>query len=96
MYNLPKKKRGKRKEKLTSVDLLTRPGGIGPVGETDEREPFRPAGVAILGEEDTRDPAKPLEDLAQVVLLCELGHVGHAQGGEVVPLVSAAHAFPSP
>ena len=58
---------------LTAIDLLTRLGGIAPLLETDEREPFRPLRVPVLGQKHPRHPSEAFEYLPQIILLCELG-----------------------
>lgn len=74
-----------------AVHLLAGLCGVGSVRVADEGEALGPARLPVLGQEDAGDVSEPREHIAQVLLLGELGHVGNAQGGEVVALELAAH-----
>lgn len=78
-------------QQLTSVDLLARLSRIRPFLKTNKRKPLRPPRIPILRQENPRNTTKPLEDLAEVVFLGELGHIGDSQRRQIVALVLAAH-----
>jgi hypothetical protein len=55
-----------------------------PLFKTDKRKALPNAGVTVAADIDAHDTPKRAEQLAQVVLLCVLGDVGHAKSWEVI------------
>ena len=85
-------RKDEKRQRLTTVHLLTGYRGIGAVGKADKSEALCAASLAVLGQEDARDVPVSREHIPQVVLLGELADVCDAQGSQVVALVLAAAA----
>ena len=58
-----------------AVHLLTGPCSIRPINERDKSKTLGPACVPILSQEHSRDTAESLEEIAQFLFFCHLGHL---------------------
>jgi hypothetical protein len=76
---------------LTSIHLLTRLGSIRPVRITDKRKALGPPRLPVLGQKDPRNMSVFAEHVPQILLLCELAHVGDTQRSTIIAIELATH-----